>query len=89
MGLVSTPETLYCSECGEEIDDAGYLPATERDGGYGPLTDGAVCDECGFNTIGMMGCAPELDEVIDPNPDDVLLYVRKTDDGIEVVTTKD
>lgn len=89
MGLVSTPETLYCSECGEEIDDAGYLPATERDGGYEPLTDAAVCDACGYNTIGMMGCAPELDEVIDPNPDDVLLYVRKTDDGIEVVTTKD
>lgn len=89
MGLVSTPETLYCSECGEEIDDSGYLPATERDGGYEPLTDVAVCDACGYNTIGMMGCAPELDEVIDPNPDDVLLYVRKTDDGIEVVTTKD
>ena len=89
MELVSTPKTLYCSECDEEIGNAGYLPATERDGEYEPLTDVAVCDACGFNTISMLGCAPELDEILDPDPDDVLLYIRQTDDGIEVVSTKD
>ena len=88
MELVSTP-ALSCTECDEEIEDAGYLPATERDEGYEPLADAAVCDACGFNEIGMTGCAPELDDVIDPEPDDVLLYVRVTDDGIEVVTAKD
>ncbi|QLK24550.1 hypothetical protein HYG81_10475 [Natrinema zhouii] len=88
MELASTP-TLYCSECDAEIADAGYLPATERDGAYEPLADAAVCDACGFNEIGMMGCAPELDDVIDPDPDDVLLYVRVTDDGIDVVSTKE
>ncbi|MFC6765251.1 hypothetical protein [Natrinema soli] len=88
MELVSTP-TLYCSECDAEITDAGYLPATERDDEYEPLADAAVCDACGFNEIGMMGCAPELDDVIDPRPDDRLLYVRVTDDGLDVVSTKE
>lgn len=88
MELGSTPETLSCSECDEEIGDAGYLPATERDGVYDPVPDHAVCDACGFNTVGMMGCAPEVDDVVDPGPDDVLLYVRRTDDGVEVVRTK-
>ncbi len=88
MELASTP-TLYCSACDEEIEDAGYLPATERDGGYEPSADAAVCDACGFNAIGMTGCAPELDDVVDPGPDDVLLYVRTTDDGFEVVSAKE
>lgn len=89
MDLSSPPNTLSCSECGAEIEGAGYLPVTDSDGEYDPLFDAVVCDTCGFNDIGMMGCAPELDEVIDPAPDDVLLYVRMTDDGIEVVSTKD
>lgn len=88
MELVSTPE-LSCSACDEEIEETGYLPATERDGGYEPLADAAICGACGFNEIGMMGCAPELDDVIDPEPDDVLLYVRVIDGDIEVVTVKD
>lgn len=89
MELTSTPETLSCSECGERITDAGYLPATESEDGYEPRAEAAVCDACGFNAIGMMGCAPELDDVVDPGPDDVLLYVRRTDDGIEIVSTKE
>ncbi|WP_226482180.1 hypothetical protein [Natrinema amylolyticum] len=88
MELVSTP-TLYCAECGEEIEDTGYLPATERDGEYEPLSDAAVCEACGFNDVGMMGCAPELDDVIDPDPDDTLLYVRVTDEGLDVLGTKE
>ncbi|WP_339104128.1 hypothetical protein [Haloterrigena salinisoli] len=86
-GLRSTP-TLTCSECSEPIADAGYLPAVERDDGYEPLADAAVCDACGFNEIGMMGCAPELDDVIDPEPDRALLYVTVTDDGVDVVSAK-
>ena len=90
MELVSTPD-LHCAECDAEIEDAGYLPATERDDGYEPLADAAVCDACGYNEIGMMGCAPELDEVTDPDSDpaDVLLYVRATDGGLEVITVKE
>ncbi|WP_226006747.1 hypothetical protein [Natrinema salinisoli] len=87
MELVSTP-TLECSACGDQIEDTGYLPATERDDGYEPLADGAVCEACGFSEIGLMGCAPELDDVVDSGPDDILLYVRTTDDGIDVVSTK-
>ncbi|GAB3671747.1 hypothetical protein [Halopiger thermotolerans] len=88
--LLSTP-TLSCAECGEPIEDAGYVPADERGDGYEPIADAAVCDACGFNEIGMMGCAPELGDVIDPEPDRVLLYVRVTDagDGLEVVSAKD
>lgn len=89
MDLASHPETLTCAECGTAIEDAGYLPATERDGTYHPLVDAAVCDACGFNDIGMTGCAPELDDVVDPGPDDTLLYVRLTDSGIEVVSAKE
>jgi hypothetical protein len=89
MHLRSTPETLACSACGDDIADAGYLPATEQDDGYEPHADAAVCDACGFNDVGMMGCAPELDDVIDPGPDDVLLYVRRTDDGVDVVRVKE
>lgn len=89
MELVSTPETLFCSECDEEIEGAGYLPATETAGGYEPRADEAICDACGFNEVGMMGCAPELDEVVDSGPDDVLLYVRRTDTGIDVVSAKE
>lgn len=88
MDLASHSETLTCAECDTEIEDAGYLPATERDGTYHPLVDAAVCDTCGFNDIGMTGCAPDLGDVVDSGPDDTLLYVRLTDDGIEVVSAK-
>jgi hypothetical protein len=88
MDLVSTPDSLNCSECGEAVTDAGYLPATTRDDGYEPHPKNAVCAACGFNEIGMMGCAPELDDVVDPGPDDALLYVRTTADGIEVISAK-
>jgi len=88
MDLASHPETLICAECRTEIEGAGYLPATERDGTYHPLPDAAVCDTCGFNNIGMTGCAPELNDVIDPGLDDALLYVRLSDDDIEVISTK-
>ena len=38
----------------------------------------------------MLGCAPELDDLTSPGPDDVLLYVRATDDGgFEVVSVKE
>lgn len=89
MGLGSISEAPTCAECGEELADAGYLPATERDGDYDPQVDAAVCDACGFNEVGMMGCAPELDEVTDPGPDDVLLYVRTAADGVDVVSVKE
>lgn len=88
MALVSTPESLYCAACGGEIEGAGYLPATERSDGYEPLADDAVCDACGFNDVGTTGCAPELDDVVDPGPDDGLLYVRVTDGGLEVVSAR-
>ena len=89
MQLRSTPGTLVCSACGDEITGAGYLPAAERSDGYDPHSDAAVCDACGFNELGMMGCAPELADVVDPGPDDVLLYVRRTDDGVDVVSVKE
>jgi len=89
MDLLSTPGTLSCSECGAEIEDAGYLPATERASGYEPLAERAVCGACGFNEVGMRGCAPELDELTDPAPDDVLLYVQVTDAGLEPSLAKE
>ncbi|WP_435062488.1 hypothetical protein [Halobaculum sp. EA56] len=89
MELATTPESLSCSECGDGIADTGYLPAAAGDGGYEPFVDGAICDACGYNAVGMAGCAPELDEVTDPGPADVLLFVRRTDDGFDVVHAKE
>lgn len=89
MNLTSSPEELVCSECGEPVDDAGYLPAVEREDAYEPMPEAAVCGACGFNQLGYAGCAPELDDVVDPGPDDVLLHVRATDDGIEPLSAKD
>lgn len=89
MELTSIPEALTCAECGGSIDDAGYLPAVERGDAYDPIPEPTVCDACGFNEIGFAGCAPELDDVVDPGPDTVLLHVRITDGGIEVLSAKD
>lgn len=88
MRLDPMPTALACSVCGADVDDVGYLPATERDGGYRPLTDDAVCGACGFNEIGMAGCAPEPDDVTDPG-DDVLLYVQRVENGFDVVSVKE
>jgi len=89
MELLSTPETLTCAECGAAIDGAGYLPASERDGGYDPTADAAGCGTCGFNDLGMTGCAPELDDVVDSEEADALLYVRATDERLDVVSAKE
>ncbi|MFB6300769.1 MAG: hypothetical protein ABEH65_10955 [Halobacteriales archaeon] len=89
MGFTPSPNSLECTVCDEPIEQTGYLPATERDEGYEPMPDDAVCDACGFNSIGMMGCAPELGDVIDPAADDVLLYIDTTGDGIEVISEKE
>lgn len=86
MTLRSTPAVLTCVECEDEIADAGYLPATEYGDGYEPMPDEAVCGACGFNDIGMAGCAPELADVADPDTADVLLYIQPTDTGVEVVS---
>jgi hypothetical protein len=82
------PASLTCAVCAETVADAGYLPATDLGGSYRPHPDDAVCGACGFTDVGMSGCAPELDEVIDPAPDDVLLYVERTPDGFDVVSVK-
>lgn len=89
MDFVSAPSSLECSECGMEIEDAGYVPATERDDGYEPTLEEAICDTCGFNEIGMMGCAPPLDEVTQAGSNDVLLYVNATEEGIDVISARD
>jgi len=87
--LDPVPDSLTCAVCGDGVDDAGYLPATEGDGVYRPHPDDAVCGTCGFNEVGMLGCAPELEEVTDAGPGDALLYVTRTDEGFEVVSVKE
>ena len=89
MELTSTPAIPECSVCGEEFTEAGYLPAVEQEGGYEPRGEAAVCDACGFNEVGMMGCAPELNDVAESGTADVLLYVRRTDGDLEVVSVKE
>ncbi|SEV96401.1 hypothetical protein [Natrinema salifodinae] len=97
MELESTPESLTCTECGEELSDQGYLPAVERDDDYEPLPDGAICGACGFNEVGFAGCAPELDDVVGSDSDlasdadqaDALLHVRITEDGLDVLSAKE
>ena len=89
MEFASTPAIPECSVCGEEFTEAGYLPAVERESGYEPRGEAAVCDACGFNEVGMMGCAPELHDVAESGAADVLLYVRRTDGGLEVVSVKE
>ncbi|NHN48189.1 hypothetical protein G9464_11330 [Halostella sp. JP-L12] len=46
-------DSLSCAECGETIE-GGYVPA---DGGT-LRRDEAVCETCGWGTVGHMGCAP-------------------------------
>lgn len=89
MELTRTPDELVCSACDERIEDTGYLPAVDRGDAYDPTPEAAVCGACGFNEVGYAGCAPELDDVVDPGPDDVLLHVRVTDDGVEPLSAKD
>jgi len=82
------PESLVCVLCGDAVADAGYLPATDDNDVYRPHPNGAVCGACGFNEVGMTGCAPEVDDVTDPGPDDVLLYVQRVEGGFDVVSVK-
>lgn len=74
--------------CDTTVEDAGYLPATDENDVYRPYPDDAVCGTCGFNEVGMMGCAPELDDVSDTDAADVLLYVERTDTEFDVVSVK-
>jgi len=82
------PESLSCAVCGNAVDDAGYLPATDHGATYEPVPDEAVCGTCGFNEVGMAGCAPTVDDMFDSGPDGVLLYVQRTECGFDVVSVK-
>jgi len=88
VSLDPVPASLTCAVCDAAVDDVGYLPATDLGGSYRPHSDDVVCGACGFTDVGMSGCAPELDEVIAPGPDDVLLYVERTSEGFDVVSVK-
>jgi hypothetical protein len=98
MQLRSTSQPLNCSVCNDEITDIGYLAATVSKDEYKPNPQDAVCNACGFNQIGMMGCAPELADVTDfdsdsdsgsdQTPEQTLLHVRMTDNGISVISDK-
>ncbi|WP_248896621.1 hypothetical protein [Haloplanus halobius] len=83
------PDALTCSHCGEPITDSGYLPATDASGTYQPIPEAAVCGACGFNELGMTGCAPEPTDVFDSDTADVLLYVTVSDEGVERVSVKE
>lgn len=89
MNLAATPDELVCSECGEPLEGSGYLPAVEHGDAYDPVPEAAVCGACGFNELGFAGCAPELDDVVEPGPDDVLLHVEVTDGGVEPLSAKE
>lgn len=86
IDTISAP--LVCAVCEEELDETGYVPAIEGGEAAEPLLEDAVCGACGFSEVGMTGCAPALDEVDESGTGDVLLFVRRTDAGFEVVSTK-
>lgn len=88
MSLVWTPETLACSECGDDFDD-GYLPAVGGDGTYEPRAGDAVCTACGFNEVGYAGCAPEVGDLVEPDDDTVLLHVEVSGDDVSVLSAKE
>jgi hypothetical protein len=69
-------------------DRRSSVPPFPLAGTY-PVSEDAVCGDCGFNAIGMSGCAPELDDLGASDEADVLLYVRRTDEGFDVVSTKE
>jgi hypothetical protein len=50
-------DPLACAECGETIA-RGYAAAE----GEELRRDDAVCETCGWGTVGHMGCAPTLDD---------------------------
>ncbi|WP_048075468.1 hypothetical protein [Haloquadratum walsbyi] len=92
MNMRSASRPLNCSMCDEEITDVGYVPAKVIEDEYKPHTQDAVCGTCGFNQIGMMGCAPGLSDITDVDPDDepeqTLLHIRMKDDNIIVTNHK-
>lgn len=88
MALTSTPEQLHCVADGQTIEATGYLPARTTDDGYVPVAERAVCGACGFNEVGMTGCAPTLEDLAAPDEADVLLHVKVTADGLAVISTK-
>lgn len=51
------PAEVDCASCGDAVE-AGYVPVS----GERPVTEAAVCRECGWNEVGMMGCAPTLSD---------------------------
>lgn len=86
LSRISAP--LQCVECRNQIDDDGYIPAVERDDEYELETEAALCASCGFGEVGMLGCAPTLDD-LETNPEnDVLLYVKMTDGEPELISTR-
>jgi hypothetical protein len=86
--LDPAPESLVCAVCGGEVTDVGYLPATDGEDDYRPHPDDTVCGTCGFSEVGMMGCAPALDDVAEAADADVLLYVERLEEGFEVRSVK-
>ena len=91
MNLEPEPDSLTCAECGAVLAESGYLPASEvGDETYEPIPEAALCGACGFNEVGFAGCAPELDDVLgDSSTGDVLLQVKATDAGVDVLSVKD
>lgn len=91
MELDPEPDSLTCAECGAAVAESGYLPAKEvGDETYEPVPEAALCGSCGFNEVGFAGCAPELDDVLDDaTTADVLLQIRVTDSGVDVLSAKD
>lgn len=77
--------TLQCSNCGEDVDETGYVPALGGGDDREPTPEAALCTACGFSEVGFAGCAPEPGDV----DADALLHVRRVDDGYEVLDVKE
>ncbi|PSQ16863.1 hypothetical protein BRD00_09830 [Halobacteriales archaeon QS_8_69_26] len=88
MDEVLALPAVSCSNCGEEVNDGGYIPAAGADGDADPRPDGALCTRCGFSEVGFAGCAPEPGDV-EAVDADVLLHVQREEEGYRVLGTKD
>lgn len=78
---------LACSHCGEDLGDAGYVPARTGNDDREPVPGGALCTACGFSEVGFAGCAPDPGDV--EVEADALLHVERGGDGYEVLGVKE
>ena len=76
---------LTCTHCGASFE-RGYVTAAEDEDGYTVAESSAVCDTCGWSTVGATGCAPTLSDF---EAGDLLVRVERDDGNLSPAAITD